>query len=403
MNAVHEPGALAEFDPFSQAFRSDPIAWHPTLLNNSPGFMTMDGIPSAYVATFAHTQAVLRDPARFSSVKPPNLPGMQRVDFFNSQPVMNYSDDPDHARRRKIVAPAFSPGRVRDLAETVTGLSDELLAPIQPGQRVDIFNQICMPFGARLMLGQFMNVAPEDQKIFMEYGATLPLLDKLQPGDPKPKAYVDAWEKGRLYCLNAVAEARRIQAKTLMGVIADAEAEGSLSADEMMAMMAVLFTGGFPTIAATTASALYNLAAHPDVAARIRQDPALANKHVEECLRLDAPVTLVMRFATEDVEIGGKVIRKGMPVYTMLSVADRDPVEYAEPNIYNIDRANLRHLSFGFGIHVCIGNTVARLAVPIIVTAMAKRFPNLRPDPSAPVEWDTTPRSRHMKSATLLT
>jgi len=71
------------------------------------GFMTMEGLPSAYVASFTDCMAVLRDPARFSSVKPKNLPGMERVDFFNGMPVMNYSDDPDHARRRRVVMPAL--------------------------------------------------------------------------------------------------------------------------------------------------------------------------------------------------------------------------------------------------------------------------------------------------------
>jgi cytochrome P450 len=400
---VASPELACQFDPFSLGFRQDPLAWHARLLSESPGFMTLEGIPSAYVATHEHNMAVLRDPKRFSSVKPPNLPGMERVDFFNGQPVMNYSDDPDHARRRKVVAAAFTPRRVQEISHVVQELIDELLEPIGPGATAEFYKQVCQPFGVRVMLGLFMNVAREDQPLFLNYVSTLPSLDQLRPGDPKPRAFLEAWEKGREYCRAAIEDARRTGAQSLIGLISSAQEGGALTDDEMMAMMTVLFTGGFPTIASAAASALYRLAENAELAERIRRDSTIAPKFLEECLRIDSPVTLVMRFAIEDVEIGGKIIRRGMPVYTMLSVANRDPKEFPDPARVDIDRPNLRHVAFGNGVHVCIGSAIARAAIPRLINTVAQRFPNLHPHPAQPIQWETTPRSRHMGRVCLST
>jgi cytochrome P450 len=346
---------------------------------------------------------VLRDPARFSSVKPKNVPGMERVDFFNGQPVMNYSDDPDHARLRRIVAPAFMPRRVQEAGEVVAGFIEEILAPIGQGQLIDAAAQICRPLATRLLLGHFMGVAPQDHRIFLNYVSTLYLLDKLRPGDPKPQAFLDAWEKGRAYCRRALEEAKRNGTQNLISVIGSAQESGTLSDSEMMAMMVLMFTGGFSTVAAAAASSLYHLAENPDIAARIRKDPALATKHLEESLRMDPPVTLVMRFAAEDTELGGKTVCRDMPIYTLISVADRDPAEFSDPGRFDIDRANIRHVTFGHGIHVCIGNNITRVAVPLLIRAAVERYPALRLDPEAAVVWETTPRSRHMKVVPLRT
>ena len=98
----------AEFDPFSQEFRTNPMAFFDQIIAASPGFMTVDGVPSAFVAGHAQCSSILRDYKNFSSEKPKGLPGMQKFDFFNGLPVMNYSDPPDHTRRRQLVAPAFT-------------------------------------------------------------------------------------------------------------------------------------------------------------------------------------------------------------------------------------------------------------------------------------------------------
>jgi cytochrome P450 len=405
MSAIEiETTDFVDFDPFGQQFRRDPESWYPGLLDASPGFIMMEGIPSAYVAKQSQLTAVMRDFKRFSSVKPKGLPGMERVDFFNSQPVMNYSDPPTHHRLRRVVNAAFTPNRIAQMADATAAIIDDLLSTVEEGASIEVMSQIAKPMSVRLLLGEFLSVAEEDQPIFLRYLRTLPELDKVRPGEGKPRAFLDAWQEGVEYCSEAIARTRREKTDSLIGLIAAANDDGgTLSDQEMMAMMVVLFSGGISTVAAAAASSLLNIARTPQAAARVREDAAAAGPILEESMRLDPPVMLVMRFAAEDVAVGGATIRRGMPVYALLSAACHDPETWPDPYRFDIDRPNLKdHVAFGHGIHTCIGNAITRATVPRLVEAVATRFPNLRiADPAARLAWETTPRSRHLAAAQL--
>ena len=394
---------FSDFDPFCDEFRDSPESFHDQLLHSSPGYMVMEGdVASAYVAKFDQCMQVLGNWELFSSVKPPNLPGMQRVDFFNGMPVMNYSDPPQHDRLRRVVNVAFSPGRVRQLAEYTDKVVDDLLGRIEPGKPFCGMGDVGRPLAVKVLFDEFLGIPPEDQHIFFEFGATFLLLDKLKPGDPKPQAYLDGWKRGEVYLRQVLADAGKNGSENVLSMIASASESGTMSDAEMMAMVCVLFTGGVPTVSAMGASALHYLARYPEIAERIRQDENLAKAFCEEVYRLDSPVTLVMRFATEDVQVGDRIIARGMPVYTMISVANRDPDIYDKPLEFSIDRPGMRHLSFGNGTHVCIGNAITRMIMPKLVVQMARRFPALRLDDSRQGVWETSPRSRHRKEVPLL-
>ncbi|MGI4792562.1 MAG: cytochrome P450, partial [Janthinobacterium lividum] len=227
----------------------------------------------------------------------------------------------------------------------------------------------------------------------------LPLLDALLLNDPKPPAYLEAWEQGKAFCREQQALARRGECNNLVGLIANSVDGGQLDDDEMMAMMVVLLIGGVSTLAGAAAACLLNLAQNPDIAARIREEPHLADAHLEESLRLDPPVSLVLRFAVRDVEIGGRTIPAGMPVYAMIAVACHDPATFPDPYRFDPTRTNAKaHLAFGHGIHTCIGNTVTRMIAPLIIRKVAARFPDLRQAGGDSVVWDVgTPRARHLK------
>lgn len=391
---------FSDFDPFSTEFRERPEKYHPLLLANSPGFIMMEGVPSAYIAGFAQCQAVLRNFKGFSSLKPKGLPGMERIDFFNGLPVMNYSDPPDHTRRRKVVNPAFTPKRTQMLNENAAVLIDSLLDKIiAKGGAFEALSDLTKILSIDVLLRRFMGIEDKDQPIFMNYVMTLPLLDKMRPGDPKPQAYLDAWAAGAAYCKEQQELARKGECHNLIGVIAEGAEGGAIDDDEMMAMMIVLLIGGVSTVAGAAAASLMNLARNPDVAERVRQDPSLAINVLEESMRLDPPVSLVMRFATDDIEVGGKVVPKGMPVYVMLGVACHDPEVYPNPYKFDVDRPNVRdHLAFGHGMHTCIGNAITRNVVPLLIQKVVQKMPDLRlADRPDALTWDTsTPRARHI-------
>jgi cytochrome P450 len=394
---------VVDFDPFGKRFRSDPMGCIPELLAHSPGFIRPEGVPSAYVAQYDQVSKILSDFHRFSSLKPKGLPGMERVDFFNSQPVMNYSDRPEHTRLRKVVSAAFSPRSAMAMAAATRAIANDLLDAIHPGETLDVVEAISSPFARRLMLDHFIGIPPEDWSVFTNLSAALRLLDAVPPGGGKPKGYLDAWEAGARYAGEALDRLRHDRKDNLLNVILNAhDSEGRLSDDEMLAMIMVMFIGGTPALTGTSAAALVRLAQRPDLGDRLRADPAAASLLYEESLRIEPTTMLVMRFAMEDVDIGDATIRKGMPVYVMNSAANFDTSVFPDPLRFDIDRENLKaHFSFGFGLHACIGNNMVRAAAPLLIHAVAQRFPGLRLADPANIVYDTTPRSRHISSAQL--
>lgn len=387
------------FDPFDPHFRENPQDYQDMLMTTSPGFVYMEGVPSAFVASHAQVQQVLRNFKSFSSVKPKGLPGMERIDFFNGLPVMNYCDPPDHTRRRKVVNPAFTPKRTQMLNENAAVLIDTLIDHILERGAFEAMGDLTKPLSIDVLLRRFLAIEDKDQHIFLDYSATLPLLDKLRPGDPKPDAYLKAWEVGVTWCREQQELARRGECNNLVGLIASSADGGAIDENEMMAMMIVLLIGGISTVAGAAAVALMNLARYPEVAERVRQDPSLAGPVLEESMRIDPPVSLVMRFAAENAPLGDKIIPKGMPVYVLLRAASNDASVFPDPYRFDIDRPNVRdHLAFGQGMHTCIGNAVTRNIVPLLLQKCVERMPNMRlAERDDAVIFDTaTPRARHI-------
>jgi cytochrome P450 len=393
------------FDPFGQDYRDNPRSFYPELLRTSPGFITMEGIPSVYVAKYGQAKTVLLNFKQFSSLKPANLPGMERVDFFNSLPVMNYSDPPDHQRLRRLVSGAFSPQRIVQYQNVFMKIAHSLLEQIDGASGFDVMSHLTKPLFKELLLTHFMGVEEADHPIFVRYLETLVLLDKVSPGSNKPKAFLDAWAAGVEYCTIAAAKARRDKSQNLIGLLIEAlDAGGKLSNDEMMAMMVVLFIGGLTTAASAAGSALINLARYPNLAARIRTNPELSMIFLEESLRTDSVVSLLMRFTLQDTEIAGKIIRKGTPIYAMIAAACYDNEVFSDPEIFDIDRPNIRdHLALGQGIHTCIGNTIVRAVIPNLINLFANRYPNLKLIDPEGIKYESNPRARHLSTAWLST
>lgn len=202
-----------DFDPFSFEFRADPAAFYAMLFERSPGFMSVDGVPSSFVATYAQCMAVLRDYKRFSSEKPKGLPGMQRFDFFNGLPVMNYSDPPDHTRRRQLVSPAFTRKQAELLNQHAARLVETLLDQAIEKRAFDASADFARPLAMDIMLKRFLGIADEDHHILLDYLATLPLLDTLKVDDPKPRPFLEAWEQGKglLPETTRAVESRRVE------------------------------------------------------------------------------------------------------------------------------------------------------------------------------------------------
>jgi cytochrome P450 len=401
---VEAPALLENFQPFGHSFRENPYAFYPALQANSPLAIEVEGKPAVAVSRYAHVRAVLSDFKLYSSVKPKGVPGMERVDYFNGFPVMVYADPPQHTYLRRLVGAAFSAAKRAALKARAKEISDELLAGLGDHPTFDAVRDLAYPFARRLLFNSFMGVPDGEETVFINYVNALPLLDTVQPGGEKPKAFLDAWKAGTEYCALALERARTDRTENIVRLIAEASDDGKITMDEVMATMVALFAAGHATSASTMASALVNLIRHPDVAERIRHTPELAERHFEETLRLAPALTQAMRFATQDMTFEGLVVAKDTPFYVMIAAACHDPEVFPEPYRFDIDRPNnTEHLAFGAGVHTCIGNVIARAVFPPFIADVAKRYPDLRlSDPAAPLEYNIgNPRLRHLDSVRL--
>ena len=161
----------------------------------------------------------------------------------------------------------------------------------------------------------------------------------------------------------------------LSGLIAVADGEDRLTVGEMMMTVILIYGAGFETTTNLIGNMVHTLLRNPDQLARMRADRSLVPAAVEEVLRYESPVQVDSRYAFEDVEIAGSLVRKGFVVMTLLGAANRDPAVIEDPDRFDVGRSEVPLLSFSSGIHYCLGASLARLEGQVVLAALLDRFP----------------------------
>jgi cytochrome P450 len=182
--------------------------------------------------------------------------------------------------------------------------------------------------------------------------------------------------------------ARRAEPRDdLTSALIAAEADGAgLSEEEMIANLILLGVAGQETTTNLITTGVLTLLRHPEATARLRADPSRIPAAVEEMLRFESPSQHTARLAPHDLVLGGQAIRKGQAVIAVIGAANRDPGRFPDPDTFNIDRPDNRHLAFGWASHFCFGAPLARMEGQIAIEALLRRFPNLALVPS-PLTW----------------
>jgi len=190
--------------------------------------------------------------------------------------------------------------------------------------------------------------------------------------------------------IEGVADARRESPRDdLISGLVQAEEEGDrLSRDELFTTCVLLLVAGNETTTKLIANGMISLLRNPAQLALLRDEPKRIPGAVDELLRYDSPVQLTSRFVTRQTAMHGKPLEVGQQLVLLLAAANRDPEQFEEPDVLDVTRENVRHLSFGHGLHHCLGSKLARLEGALALEALIRRFPNLRFD-DAPIEWGT--------------
>jgi cytochrome P450 len=295
-------------------------------------------------------------------------------------------DPPEHTRLRNLVQPSFTASVIDRLRPRIQQITDELLDAAEaaasergepaPNRSLELIAQFSYPLPVAV-ISDMLGIPPQDREQIRHWSE--PLLTAPTPENREQVRQGIA--ELTAYLRNLFTHKRDNPDEELISRLLRAEADGdSLTEDEVLAMVLILFTAGHVTTLNLIANGVFALLAHPEQAAQLRADLGLVPNAVEEMLRYFGPAeTTMARYAREDVELGGQAITKGDPLLVGLAAANRDPARFADPGRFDITREDAnRHVAFGKGVHACLGAPLARLEGRIALETLFRRYPNLR-------------------------
>lgn len=360
---------------------NDPVHWH------APTPSTPDGEGFWVVSRHADVLAVLRDPATFSSDRGGGLRergGTGMKDERSAGTMLNMTDDPQHQRLRSLVNRGFTPKAVAELEDELRRRTRRLLDAVgdEPFDAVHGFARELPAQAICIVLG-----VPEADRP--------DLLDWLDAGIEASSASIvsaDATARIRDYAAGLIAEKRANPDGGIMSTIVHARLDdGSrLSDRELTAFFALLFPAGAETTRSAIAGGILAFVERPEQYARLRGDPELVPTAVEEIVRWTTPSVYKRRTASRDVELAGRSIAAGDKVTIWEMSANRDERVFDEPFRFDVGRRPNPHVGFGFGVHFCLGASLARLEMRIALEELTERFTVF--DTAGPHAW--TPNNR---------
>ena len=375
---------MAVFNPFLPSYLEHPYPAYAALRAEQP--VHFSAALQAWVLTgYEECERVLRDHATFSSsplVATGQLATMlqqQRREFpLGEVPSVLNSDPPVHTRLRGLVNRAFTPRTVEELRPRIEEVADELLAEARAGTSFDVASGLAQPLPI-IVIAELLGVPAADRELLKRWSTAIASTTNVLNPPAVLEAARLATSELIAYIDGVVAERRARPADDLISALIEVEEAGQrLSHDELLAFSILLLLAGHETTTNLIANGALALAQHPEEAERARAEPALLPPAVEELLRYDSPVQGVVRFAAAGVELGGQRLEAGATLLVLVGAANRDPAQFAEPDELDLAREPNRHLSFGRGIHFCLGAPLARLEGEIAVGRLLERFPELR-------------------------
>jgi len=303
--------------------------------------------------------------------------------------VILFADPPDHTRLRRLVSKAFTPRAIEEMRPRIAAIVDDILDDADARGEIELVDDLAFKLPVTV-ISEMLGVPMDDHEQLRAW--TSLAVAALDPTD-NPQALLpaaDALREMRTYFDDLVEVRRHDLGDDLLSGMIAAEDEGErLSHDELLDTMLLLFAAGHETTVNLISGGTLNLLQNPAELERLVADPTLITSATEELLRFGPPVQATARTTTTDVEIAGEPLAKGTQVIVMLAGANRDPQVFAEPNALDIGREDNRHLSFGGGIHLCLGAPLARVEGQEAIGRLVRRFPTLKLVDDQ-VEWKPT-------------
>ena len=384
------------FNPLAPEFIRDPYPHYARLRTTDPMHLTPLGM---YVASrHAEASLVMRDkrfgkdyPERTKRRYGPEI--MQEPMFRSFSLTMLQQDPPDHTRLRGLVVKAFTARRVEDMRPRIQQIVDETLDRIIPLGKMELIEDFAFRLPVTIIC-DMLGIPEEHRELFYTGSRNSGRILEPVPLSPEEIKQGNATNAmTEMYFQNLFELRRRSPGDDLTTQLVQAEDDGSkLSNEELTANIVLLFGAGHETTVNLIGNGLLALHRNPDQLALLKANPALITNAIEEFLRYDSSVQMTGRVALEDIDdLGGKKIPKGESVLCLLGSANHDPAIYPDrPDSLDITRPNVRPLSFGGGIHFCLGAQLARIEAEVAIATLLRRLPDLKLDDAENPEWRPT-------------
>jgi cytochrome P450 len=360
-------------DPFDQAFLADPYAHHQEIRAAGP-VVWLEAIGAYGTARFAEVQTALRDHETFCSSRGVGLADFSKEEPFRPPSLLLEADPPLHDRTRGLMNKIVSLKALKELRPQWQAKAEALVDELVERRRFDAVRDLSETF-PMMVFPDTIGLRPHGREHLLGYAAIV--FNAFGPRN----AVFEEGNRGKEQAIIWVAEAckRENLARGGWGMaVYEAADRGECTADEAERLVRSFLSAGVDTTVNGIAHLVLALAQFPDEFARLRDNPKLALRAFEESLRWDSTVQTFFRTATRDTTVADVPIPEGSKVLLFLAAANRDPRKWTDPDRFDIGRVASGHVGFGFGIHQCLGQMVARLEGELIATAFAERVRSIR-------------------------
>ena len=355
-----------DLDPIPQTQAPDPHPVYRQLREEHPAYYC-EARDLWVLSRHADILTAIKSPEIFSSTE-----GVVPSGFVPESPTLIVLDPPAHTPMRKTVQRAFTPRRVAALSTRIRDFARTLLEEWPRQGEIDAFDTYTDPLPIYVM-AELLGVDAEQRPMFKRCGDAI-----VYSSGADPETLLAAQRELTDYLAQVFEERRRAPRNDLISVMLAPPGDGeqTLSHDELLGLCFLLLVAGTETTTSALGNAMLLLERMPEVRKQLIENPSLLPSAVDEILRFDSPVQGLSRVVRRDVEMHGQKIPEGSRVHLLYAAANRDPRVFPDPDRFDPARSPNNHLAFGFGIHFCLGASLARMELQVGLEELLRRAPD---------------------------
>lgn len=362
------PRPSSDLDPFSAAHFDDPWSNLARLRSETP-VAWLSRYDCWAVSRYSDVVGAFRDYETFCSGAGVGLSDFRKEPPWRPPSIILEADPPDHTKARKVLADVMSPKNVKSMQTVFDAVADEMVGALIDRGPFDAVTSLSEAYPLKVF-PDAVGVTPDDRAHLLAYGNMV--FNSFGPQN----AFFDQGMAGMAETREWVMRqcARDALSDDGLGAqIYEASDRGEVTADEAGLLLRSFLSAGIDTTISALTSALWCLATHPDQWEQLRENPGLARNAFEEAIRFDGPVGTFFRTTTKPATLGGVDLGDGEKVLLLLASANRDEAKFENADQFDLNRRTVGHVGYGFGIHVCVGQVVARMEGEAVMRALAQQ------------------------------